>query len=71
MVKQISHSEAFAKSVESDYAQALSDREAESVVIELVRADPLVWWESCVKILDKRNEQVSPVANILQQRVAQ
>jgi hypothetical protein len=47
----------------------LSDDISEGVVREMVLEDPLVWWETCVKIEDKRKELISPIGNTLQQRL--
>ena len=50
---------------------SITDEEAESVTRQLVAEDPLVWFEGYVKIEDKGNRLVQPIANILQQRIAE
>lgn len=49
----------------------MTDSEAENLTHELVREDPLVWWETSVDILDRyRQRQRAKQANILQERLA-
>lgn len=51
--------------------EPLTDTEAECVVRALVREDPLVWWENYVEIENKDHQLIRPVANVLQQRIAE
>lgn len=51
--------------------EPLTDSASDALVREMVMEDPLVWWEGFTRIEDKQTKLIKPVANRLQQDIAE